>query len=65
VHVDVHRQQVVAALDAAVDHLVEEVMTRHPLADQASLLVGKDDEDGVDLVRRRPSGSGSGGRACL
>ena len=50
VHVDVHRQQVVAALDAAVDDLVEEVMTRHPLADQAALLVGKDDEDGVDLV---------------
>ena len=50
VHVDVHCQEVVAALDATVDHLVEEVVARDPLAHQPALLIGEDDEDGVDLA---------------
>ena len=50
VHVDIDRQEVVAALDAALDDFVEEVMTRHPLAHQPALLVGEHDEHGVDLV---------------
>jgi hypothetical protein len=51
VHVDIDRQQVVAGLDRTVDHMVEEVVPRHPFAHEPSLKVGEDDEYGVDVAR--------------
>jgi len=49
VHVDVDGEQVVAALDAVIDHLVEEQPRRRPLADQAALHVTEADDHRVDL----------------
>ena len=48
-HVDVDREQVVAALGAVLGHLVDEVMRDQPLAHQAALHVGDREQDGVDL----------------
>ncbi len=49
-HVDVDREQVVAALGAVLDHLVEEVGSGQPLALEAPLHVGDRQQDGVDLA---------------
>ncbi len=66
VHVHVHREQVVAPLGAVLEHLVEEVARRQPLALQPSLHVGDRQQDGVDrpavdggaqLLQRHPVGS--------
>ena len=51
VHVDVDGEQVVAALGAVLEHVVEEVVAVHPLALQATLHVGERDDDGVDVAR--------------
>ena len=48
VHLDVHREQVVAPLDDVPDHLVQEVVGREPLAGQPSLHVGEGDDHRVD-----------------
>src|SRR2546429_410221 len=48
--VDVHRQQVVARVQALID-VVEKVGARQPLSHQASLEVGDGDDHGVDLAR--------------
>jgi hypothetical protein len=51
-HLDVHGEEVVAGLDAvAVDDVVEEVVTGHALAHEATLEIGKGDEHGVDVAR--------------
>ncbi len=52
VHVDVDREQVVAGLGAVVDHLLEEVAGRHPLALQAALHVGEDQQHRVGASGR-------------
>ena len=56
VHVDVDREQVVAALGAVVDDVVEEVPRGQALALKASLHVGERQQDGVYLpgVNLRP-----------
>ena len=51
VHVDVHGQQVVAALGARLQGDVEEVAAVQPLALEPALHVGEREHDGVDLVR--------------
>ena len=48
VHVDVDREQVVAALGAVLRHLVQEVLHGEPLALEAALHVGDDKENCVD-----------------
>ena len=63
-HVHVERQQVVAALDAVADHLVEEVLDLDPLPEQPSLHVGEGGDDGVDRARRRPPCGVRRARAC-
>ena len=47
VHLDVDGQQVVARLDGALGHGVQEVLAHHPLADQPALVVGEADQDRV------------------
>ena len=54
-HVDVDREQVAARLDAVAEHVIEEEVPGHPLADEATLVVGEDHEDGVDVARLDPS----------
>ena len=50
-HLHVHREQVVARLDAlAVDDVVEEVVPGHAFAHQATLEIGKGHEHGVDVA---------------
>ena len=49
-HVDVDREQVVAGLDAAVEHVVAEEATGHPLAHEPTLEVGEDHQHRVELV---------------
>ena len=51
VHVDVDGEQVVAALRAVLEDVVEEVVAVQPLALQATLHVGERDDDGVDVAR--------------
>ena len=48
VHLDVDGEQVVAGLGAVLDHVLHEVRADQPLALQAALHVGEDEEDGVD-----------------
>ena len=50
VHVDVDGEQVVAALGAVREHVVEEVPRVQPLALQPALHVGEGDDHGVDLA---------------
>ena len=50
VHLHVEREQVVARLDAVVEHLVDEVVAVDALAHQPALHVGEAGEDGVDLT---------------
>lgn len=54
VHVDVDRQQVVAALGAVLDDGLEEVARGDPLAHEASLHVRHGQHDGVDLPVAHP-----------
>ena len=49
-HVDIDREEVIAAFDAVFDHLVEEETNRHPLADQATLHVAESHDHRVDLA---------------
>ena len=53
IHLHVEREQVVAALDAVVDDLVEEVLDLDPLAEQPALHVGERGDDGVDRAGLR------------
>ena len=73
VHVDVDRQQVVAALGAVLDDLLDEVARRQSLALQTALHVAQRDQHRVDLAGLDPAAellelhpttlrSGSGGR---
>ena len=55
VHVDVDREQVVAALGAVVDDDVGEVAAVQPLALQPALHVGERHHHGVDLARVDPA----------
>ena len=48
VHLHVEREQVVAALDAVLDDVVEEVLDLDALAEQPALHVGEGGDDGVD-----------------
>ena len=48
VHLHLEREQVVAALDAVLDRLVEEEVRVQALAHQPALHVGEGDDDGVD-----------------
>ena len=50
VHVHVDREQVVAALGAVLQDVVEEVLRIQPLALQPPLHVGERDDDRVDLT---------------
>ena len=50
VHVDVDGQQVVAALGAVRDDVVDEQPRRDPFAGQPALHVGEGDDDGVDVT---------------
>ena len=50
-HLHVHREQVIAGMHL-VDHLVDEEMAGHPLAEQPPLHVGEADQDGVDRPGR-------------
>jgi hypothetical protein len=50
VHVDVHREQVVAALAAAVEDLVQEEAGVEPLALEPALHVDEGEHDRVDLT---------------
>ena len=75
VHLHVHREQVVAPLDDAAHHVVEEELRREPLALQPALHVGEGDDDRVDvalahlhaelLEREHPAAPGVGGRTAL
>jgi hypothetical protein len=47
-HLHVEREQVVAALDAVVDDVVEEVLALDAFAEQPPLHVGEGGDDGVD-----------------
>ncbi len=49
-HVHVDRQEVVARLDPVREDVIDEEVTGDALADQSTLVVGKDDENGVHLV---------------
>ena len=51
-HVDVDGEQVVAALGAVLEHLVEEVLRGQPLALEAPLHVGDREQHGVDRAIR-------------
>ena len=55
VHVDVDREQVVAALGAVLDDVVGEVAAVQPLALQPALHVGEGDDHGVDLAGVDPA----------
>ena len=66
VHLDVHREQVVAALHAVTGHFVQEVPGVDPLALEPALHVREDDEHGVDLpgvdtLGERVEGQGGAG----
>src|SRR5205823_5716231 len=50
-HLHVEGEEVVAALDAVIDHLVEEVLDLDPLAEQAPLHIGERGYDRVDRAR--------------
>ena len=63
-HLHVEREQVVAALDPVLDHLVEEVLDLDPLAEQPALHVGEGGDDGVDRARPRPPCGDRRARAC-
>jgi hypothetical protein len=54
VHLDVNRQQVVAALGGVWHDLVEEVPHVQSLPLQAPLHIGQGEHDGVDLARLSP-----------
>ena len=51
IHLHVEGEQVVAALDPLLDHLVEEVLDLDPLPEQPPLHVGEGGYDGVDRPR--------------
>ena len=55
VHVDVDGQQVVAALGAVLEHVVDEVRSVQPLALQPALHVGEGDDDRVDVALVDPA----------
>ena len=63
-HLHVEREQVVAALDPVVDHLVEEVLDLDALAEQPALHVGERGDDGVDRARLGLALRARRGRAC-
>src|SRR5215213_7537944 len=48
VHLHIDREQVVAGLGVVLEHLLDEVLADEPLALQAALHVGEDEEDRVD-----------------
>ena len=56
-HVDVDGEEVVACLDAVLEHVVEEERSRHPLAHRTALHVGERHHDGVDVTVGDPLGS--------
>ena len=79
IHLHVEREQVVAALDAVLDDVVEEVLRLDALAEQPALHVGEGGDDRVDravldllaqVVERQHAGgpagaAGAGGAALL
>ena len=50
IHVEVHRQQVVASMGAMLHHALEEEVGMKPLAHEAAERVGDGDKDGVDAA---------------
>src|SRR5215218_2881708 len=51
-HLHVKRQQIIAAMRAAFEGLIYEVMRGHALADEAAKYIGEDHEHGINFFPR-------------
>jgi hypothetical protein len=59
-HLHVDREEVDAGVDGLVEHVVEEIATHHPLAEQAAEMVGEYGKNGIDLTLADQGGEKGG-----